>query len=193
MLVGFWSRTLLALWLGIRDTHGDSFARLGADIFLSDMEVQDGNGIAVEIEFLRFRDICGKENGIVFNVCVEYFSKFIITSRRCYGDFVLTKFCITHAEVGDLSSMEEILLPIEQVRGKEFSVTEAFDVGMFNGVCVNLWRFLHSRDNRRSVILRGILDRRSIGDDNIGVRHDGTNRKGVTGNGCCILSMPSDI
>ena len=185
-LVGFWSRTFLALWLGLRGTHGDTLARFGANIFLHNMEVCNGNGVAVEIKFLRFRVVSSKVNGIVFNVCVEDFGKFIVTGRKGYGDFASTKFCISCAEVRDLSSMEEELLPIEGVRGKEFGATEAFDVGVFDGAWVDSREFLHNRDDGRRDILGGIVDRGSIGNDDVGVRHDGANRKGVTG--CASLA-----
>lgn len=116
-------------------------SRLGTNVFLSSREIVLGDGVTVEIEFLGFGVTGGKMSGIIFNVSVEDLSKFIIASRKCHRDLALTKHCISGGEVGNLTSMEEMLLVFEGVSDKELCVTETLDVGMFDGAWVNLGSF----------------------------------------------------
>lgn len=115
-------------------------------------------------------------SGIVFNVGVEDLSKFIIASRKCHRDLALTKHCIGGGEVGNLTSMEEMLLVFEGVSDKELCVTETLDVGMFDGAWVKFGKLLFRSDIRHRVVMTRCHNWRGIMENDVGVGHDSKNR-----------------
>ena len=114
-------------------------------------------------------------------MCVENFCKLIVTHRKDGRDLALSEFGVGSTEVSYLTSVEVILLAFERVSGEEIGAGETFNVRVFNGAWAYPWGLLCCRDDGRRVVQGSVPNGGSIGYNDVSVRHDGTNGKGVTG------------